>query len=103
MTGHRRIGLPQCQCEPFAIDPEQHVAAMDLLVVLDQYVGDEAGDVGRDLDHVGAHTTVTRPGRLHIIDPQLTADDERSDDGEDRQRDATEPGNISFHERYSER
>ena len=88
MTRHRRVGLPQRQREPFAVDLEQHIAAMDFLVVLDQHVRDEAGDVRRDLHHVGAHTAVTGPGLLHIIDPQFAADANRGDDSKDGQRKA---------------
>ncbi|MGY4360529.1 hypothetical protein ACVW0J_007022 [Bradyrhizobium sp. i1.7.7] len=103
MTRHRCIGLPQGQRETFAINPEQHIAAMDFLVVLDQHLRDEPGDVRRDLHHIGADATVAGPGLLHVIDPKFTADRERGDDGENGQRKAAKPGEIPLHGKNSER
>ena len=36
-------------CSGRGIDPEQHLAVLDRLLVLDQDLGDDAGAVGRDL------------------------------------------------------
>jgi hypothetical protein len=62
---------------PRPIDPEQHVPALDLLVVLDEHLGDEAGDIGSNRHHVGPNVAITGPGRLKIIVPKLVSGPQR--------------------------
>ena len=84
-----RLGLLQRDLIPRPIDPEQDVAALDLLVVLDEHLGDEAGDIRSDRNHVGANVTITGPGRFKIIIPQLVAGPERGKHHDTGQREAT--------------
>ena len=83
-----RLGLLQRDLIPRPIDPEQHVAALDLLVVLDEHLSDEAGDIGSNRHHVGANVTITGPGRFKIIIPQLVAGPERGKHHDTGQREA---------------
>ena len=89
LAEQHRLGLLQRDLIPRAIDPEQDVAVMDLLVVLDEHVGDEAGDIRSDRNHVGANMTIAGPGRIKIIVPQLVAGPERGKHHDTGQREAT--------------
>jgi hypothetical protein len=60
-----------------AIDPEQDIAVLDLPVVLDERIGDEAGDIRSDRNHIGANMAIAGPGHFKIIVPQLVAGPER--------------------------
>ena len=57
-----RLGGGESADVAFPIDDEQYIAFADELVVLDPEIGDKAGDVRRDIHHVGLHPGITRPG-----------------------------------------
>ena len=69
--GQGRLGLAQGQAETVLVDGEQHVAALDRLVVAHFDLLDQPGNVGGDLDHVGADVPITGPGREHVIQHHL--------------------------------
>jgi hypothetical protein len=69
----------QGDLEAGAIQREQFVALMDDLVIPDLQLGDEAGDVGRDLGHIGAYAAVAGPGLDLITVPHPAGDLHRDD------------------------
>ncbi len=46
--GNRGIGLSDLQLERFGIDPEQQVAGLDVLVLLDEHLDNLPADLGAD-------------------------------------------------------
>ena len=76
------------------VDHEQHLAALDLLVVGDLHRRDEARHVRRDLDHVGAHVTVAGPRREHVVVDDAPQHDGGHDDHDQGKQDlpCREPG-----------
>src|SRR5262249_2463054 len=56
------------------------IARADELVVLDADFRNQARNVRRDFDDVGAHAAVARPGRLHVVAPQTVSRPYRQDD-----------------------
>ena len=82
LAEQHRLGLLERDLVARPIDPEQHVAAPDLLVVADQHLGDEAGDVGRNRNHVGPDVAVPRPRLVHVIIPQPGAGPKRDQNHE---------------------
>jgi hypothetical protein len=81
--GDGGFGLPERERVAVVIDLEQDLAAPHRLVVDHQHLGDQAGDVGRDLDHLGADPAVPRPGLDLVVGPQPARRDHRQGhDGE---------------------
>ncbi|MCY1360987.1 hypothetical protein D9M69_476370 [compost metagenome] len=66
-VGDCRFRLAQGQLEAVRIDAEQHLAALDQLVVAHLHLLDQPGDIRRDLHDVGANVPVAGPGREHVI------------------------------------
>ena len=89
LAEQHRLGLLQRDLVARAIDPEQHVAALDLLVVLHQHLGDEARDVGRNRNHVGPDVAIARPRLVHVIIPQPGAGPKRDQNHNTGQCEAT--------------
>ncbi len=67
------VRLAQGQLEAGAVDFEQDVAGLDLLVVVHEDFGHLAGDVGRDLHDIGLDAAVAGPGFDFVVAPQLPA------------------------------
>ena len=82
---HARLGLFECIDKAALIDLEQWLPFGHLLVVVNEDLADQAGDVGRHRDDVGAHAAVARPRLEHVIAPELPADGDRG--GNDDQGD----------------
>ena len=76
------------------VDHEQHLAALDRLVVDHLHRRDEARHVGCDLDHVGAHVPVARPRREHVVVDDAPQHERGHDDDDQGKQDLScgEPG-----------
>ena len=85
------LGLRQCEFVARAVDDEQQLPAPHPLIVAHRNLGDEARNIGDDLDDVGAHAPVARPGRLDVIGPQTPADERGESDDRERRRHAAQP------------
>ena len=62
---HVRLGLVERDLEVAVVDPRQHLAGRDALIVLDQHLMQIAGDLRRDGGAVGLHIGVV--GRHQIL------------------------------------
>ena len=60
--GDQRLGLLHRDAVVVGVDLHQQVAFLHQLVVAHRDVDDDPGNVGGDIDHVGAHATVAGPG-----------------------------------------
>ncbi|MNO48956.1 hypothetical protein D3C76_392990 [compost metagenome] len=69
--GEASLGLAQGQAEAVLVDGEQHVAALDHLVVTHLDLLDQPGHIRGDLDHVGADVAVAGPGGKHVVHHHL--------------------------------
>jgi hypothetical protein len=94
-VGHGGLGLAQGQLETVLVDAEQHLAALDQLVVAHVDLLDQPGHVRGDLHNVGADVAVTGPGGKHVIHHHAPHDDDG--EGHDQQgQDHTADGQKGF-------
>ncbi len=89
---HRSLGLVERIFEPRSVDLEQRRALGHLLVVDDQHGVEQPRNIGSHLDDVGLDPSIPRPRRLHVIRPQLPADDDGEGDGDQRDGNASNRG-----------
>lgn len=66
-VGDGGFALAQGQFETVLIDAEQHLTALDRLVVAHVHLLDQPGNVRGDLHNVGTDVTVAGPGGKHVI------------------------------------
>ena len=97
LARHIGFGLIERILKAPLIDAEQLLAFAHLFVVVNKDVADQAGYVGGDLDHVGAHTAVARPRLEHVIAPELPAGEYRHQHHDEREQRAAERGKKAFH------
>ena len=71
---HQRLRLLDREAVVLGVDQHQQVTLLHQLVVTHRHVHHLAGDVGGDVDDVGAHPAVAGPWRLHVMHPEGPAD-----------------------------
>ncbi len=81
------LGLLQCDLIARAVDHEQHLTALDRLVVGDLHRFHQPGHVRRDLHHVGADMRIARPRFVHVVRPQVAQHQYGGHHGHDGQHD----------------
>ncbi|MCY1176958.1 hypothetical protein D9M73_172460 [compost metagenome] len=67
---HQTLCLFHCETVVLGVDLHQQVALLHLLVVAHRHVHHHAGDVGGDVDDVGAHAAVAGPRGIHVVHPE---------------------------------
>lgn len=80
--GDGGFGLLQRERIAGRIDFHQQVAFLDQLVVAHRQLHHLPGDIRGDIDHVGTHAAIARPGREHVVLPQAPGQqDGQQEDG----------------------
>ncbi|MNL30158.1 hypothetical protein D3C87_1518790 [compost metagenome] len=74
---HQTLCLFHCETVVLGVDLHQQIALLHQLVVAHRHVHYFAGDVGGDVDDIGAHAAVAGPWRVHVVLPQGAADPQR--------------------------
>jgi len=97
---HRGSGFVDRQFEARPIDHEQHLAAADLLVVAHVQFGHQPGNIRCDLNDVGVHMAVAGPGCLHVVVPQVQADDDGDGDRQQGQQHRAGGGYPFLHDSH---
>ncbi|MNF79579.1 hypothetical protein D3C84_617930 [compost metagenome] len=70
---HHRLGFFQRGFEPVAVDAQQHIPRLHLLVVVSVEFTHPTRHIRGDHHHVGANPRVAGPGGEHVVLPQMHA------------------------------
>ncbi len=90
------VGLFHRQPEARLVQGEQGLALAHHGIVGDRDTGHQAGDVGRDLHHVGAHPAIAGPGLDLIVQPHPAGADDGDKHGGGGHQEA-KSGGDGFH------
>jgi hypothetical protein len=93
--GERGLGPGESEAEAHRIEHEQCGTLAHELPVLERDRDDGAGYFRGDIDHLGKHPRIARPGCQHVAVPQYADRDRGAGDHQQREEEAEEEDEMA--------